>query len=136
MPVLDGNGVRVILETAQGTVYYPMIHLAIFTGLRRSELLGLRWCDTDLLLGTLSIVQTMQKLLDGRTIYQEPKSAKGRRMIALSPTATLALRGHRERQEAAYDLLGIPLEDTSLVFTQADGSPFRSDRLTHGFRRR
>ena len=76
------------------------MHLALYTGLRRSEILGLRWKHVDLKIGTLSIVQVIHRLRDGRTIFQEPKTAKGRRLVSLGPNATLALRGHRETREA------------------------------------
>ena len=47
MNALDPGGVERILEVARGTMYFPLIHLATFTGMRRSELLGLRWKDAD-----------------------------------------------------------------------------------------
>ena len=45
MQTLDLNGVHSFLEAVQDTPYYPLFHLAVHTGLRRSELLGLRWKD-------------------------------------------------------------------------------------------
>ena len=134
-PTLAADGVRRLLDVARDTPIYPVVHLAAFTGLRRSELLGLRWLDLDLTLGTLSVVQVMHRLRDGRVVFGEPKSAKGRRLLPLGPTAILALKAHRERQEAAFDLLGIPLADDSLVFTREDGSVLFPDTVTHGFRR-
>ena len=133
MQTLDNDGVRNLLEAARNTVYYPLLHLAIYTGLRRSEILGLRWKDVDLDMATLSVVQVLHHLRDGRTVFQEPKTAKGRRMVALSPMAVLALRGHRERQEAERLLLGIPLASEASVFSHPDGSPFLPDSVTHAF---
>lgn len=65
----------------------------------QAELLGLRWRDIDLAGGGASIIQAMHKLLGGRIVFEEPKSAKGKRRVALSPTAVLALRAHQERAE-------------------------------------
>ena len=131
--LLDTAAIGRLLEAAQGTVYYPMIHLALYTGLRRSEFLGLRWSDVNLDMATLSVVQVMHKLRDGRVIFQEPKSAKGRRLVALSPAAVLALRAHRERQEADLAMLGVRLSGDVLVFSHVDGSPYLPDSVSHAF---
>ena len=74
MKTLDADGVRSLLEVATDTPYYSLFHLGIHTGLRRSELLGLRWKDVDLDMGTLSVVQIVQKLRNGTVIFQEPKT--------------------------------------------------------------
>ena len=132
---LDGDGLNNLLGAAEGTTYHPVLHLAAFNGLRRSELLGLRWQDVDLYMATLSVVQVMHKLRDGRIVFHEPKTAKGRRMVALSPIAVLALRAHRQNREAETSLLGIPLADESLVFCHLDGSPMLPDTLTHVFKK-
>ena len=59
MNVLDEAGVEAFLAAAKETPYYHFFHLAVYTGLRRSELLGLRWKDIDLFLATLSVTQVM-----------------------------------------------------------------------------
>jgi integrase len=133
MAVLDKGSIYKLLEAAQGTRYYSMIHLALYTGLRRSEFLGLRWRDIDLDMATLSVVQVIHKLRDRRVIFQEPKSAKGRRLVALSPAAVLTLKGHRERQEADLALVGASIRDDALVFSRLDGSPYLPDTVSHAF---
>ena len=133
MAILDTAAIRRLLETSQGIVYRPMIHLALYTGLRRSEFLGLRWADVDLEMATLSVIQVIHKLRDGRIVFQEPKTAKGRRLVSLSPTAVLALRAHREKHEADRASLGTTLADNALVFSQPDGSPFLPDTVSHAF---
>ena len=135
MATVDSTGVRKLLEAAQGTVYYPILHLLVYTGLRRSEVLGLHWKDVDLDMGTLSVVQVMHRLRDGRIIFQEPKTPKGRRQVALSPTAVLAMKAHRERQEADRGMMGNALLENDIVFSKPDGSPFLPDSLTHAFAR-
>ncbi len=135
MSTLDSERVRRFLEAARATVYYPMWHLDVFTGLRRSELLGLRWKDIDLDMAALSVVQVIHRLRDGRIIFQEPKTQKGRRQVALGPSAVLGLRAHRDCQQALRAALGAPLGDEDLVFSKPDGSPFLPDTVTHAFRR-
>jgi len=69
----------------------------------------------------------------GEIVFRAPKTAKGRRMIALSPSAALFLREHREKQEADRVLLGMPLKDDDLVFSQPNGKPLLPDTVTHAW---
>ena len=80
------------------------------------------------------MVQTLQKLNTGEFIYQEPKTASGRRTIALSPASCLELRAHKEMQERDAETLGIQLTDETLVFSHPDGSPRVPSTLTLAFR--
>ena len=89
----------------------------------------------DLLLATMRVVQTLQKLNGGEYIYQEPKTKAGRRTIALSPDSCLELRAHLEKQERDAETLGISLTDDTLVFSHPDGSPRVPSTLTLVFRR-
>ena len=130
MATLDAEGVRRVLDVCEGTIWHVAFHLAIYTGLRRSELLGLRWKDMDLVLGTLSVVRAMHQLSGGRIIFTEPKTAKGKRMVALVPATAVLLRGHRERVDADRALLGLGLGQDDLVLAHADGSPIHPDYMT------
>ena len=80
------------LEAAKPTPYYALFYTALFTGMRRSELLALRWSDIDLLLCQVYVTRTLHQLRDGSIVYRAPKTAKGRRMVVLSPSAALVLR--------------------------------------------
>ena len=133
MRALDADGVRRVLKAAEGTRYHAAIHLALFTGLRRSELLGLRWQDVDLHMATLSVPRGFHRLLGARDVFEEPKSATGSRQVALSPAASMALRGHRERMEADFAALGTILAPETPVFCKSDGSPTLPDTLSHAF---
>jgi len=135
MQALTSTDLHRVLNACEGTVWHPIFHTLAWTGLRRSELLGLRWKDVDLLLATLRISQVLHQLNDGRFVYQEPKTVKGRRTIALSPSSCIELRQHRESQERDANLLGTPLTDDSLVFGHPDGSPRSPSTLTLAFRR-
>jgi len=135
MQALTSTDLHRVLNACEGTAWHPIFHTLAWTGLRRSELLGLRWKDVDLLLATLRVSQVLHQLNDGRFVYQEPKTAKGRRTIALSPSSCIELRQHRESQERDADLLGTPLTDDSLVFGHPGGSPRSPSTLTLAFRR-
>jgi integrase len=123
-----------LLDAAKGTPYYPVLFTALYTGLRRGELLGLRWCDLDLDLATLSVVQTLQQLHNGQYVFREPKSRRGRRQIALSPSLAILLRQHRAKQEDSGKMLGKTLGPADLVFSHPDGTPLRPDSISRAFR--
>ena len=124
-----------MLEACEDTAWHSIFHTLTWTGLRRSELLGLRWKDVDLILASLRVVQSVQRLNTGEFIVQEPRVASGRRTIALSPASCLVLRKHREKQEADATLLGRQLAEDDLVFSHPDGSPRDPSTLTLAFRR-
>ena len=112
-----------------------MYFTAVYTGLRRGELLGLRWCDVDLDLGVLSVVQTLHVLNGGELIFREPKTRSSRRTVALSPSLAIMLREHKVKRGAEHLLAtGKPLSPTDLVFSHADGSPYNPDSVGQRFR--
>ena len=130
---LDADGVHAILAAAAGTPYRAVFHLAVTTGLRRSELLALKWKRVDLDLATLQVVEVLHKLPGVGFVTAEPKSAKGRRSVALPPSAVIALREHRAEQEAVRAMLGGTLHDDDLVFSTPDGQPMPPDEITRRF---
>lgn len=134
MAVLDAEGVSKALAAVEGTVWHTIYHVAIFTGLRRGEMLGLRWRDLDLTLGTLSVVQVMHQLKGQRIIFSDPKTRKGKRSVALAPSTVLALRAYRERVEADRAMLGLAISQEDRVFTKPDGSPITPYAVTQAWR--
>jgi len=81
-----------------------------------------------------AVVQTLQQLRGGKYIFREPKSKRGRRQIALSPSLAILLREYREGQEEARKLLGKPLGSTDLVFSHPDGASLRHGSVTRAFK--
>ena len=133
--VLDATGVESFLKGIKESPYHALFHLDIHTGLRRFELLGLRWKDVDLMMATISIVQVMHRLQDGRIIFAEPKTRKGRRSIALTPSSAVTLGEHQKREAIKREALGLPLTTADLVFSNPDGSPLSPSTVTHAFKR-
>ena len=125
--------ISTFLEAAKKTPYYVLFYQALFTGMRRSELLALRWCDVDLLLCQAHITRTLHHLRTGEIVIRAPKSAKGRRMVSLSPSAAMLLQDHKDKQEAHRAMLGVPLKDDDLVFSDLEGKPLLPDTVTHAW---
>ncbi len=131
MQTWDSDEISRFLAIAKNSLYYELYYLALFTGMRRSELLALRWQDVDLIYCQLYCNRGVHRLKDGTYIFTEPKSEKSRRTIALSPSASLLLRDYREKKELQWRKLGIPLSDSDLVFCHFDGKPLRPNTVTH-----
>jgi integrase len=117
------HAINRLLGEARGTEYYEALHTAFYTGLRRGELLALRWRDVDLVMATLSVSRSVYRARGGQSLYQDTKTPKGRRMIDLPSESVLVLRSLRERQEADGALLGYEVATHSPVFRYRDGSP-------------
>lgn len=120
------------LEATQGTPYYILFYTALYTGMRLGELLGLRWCDIDLDMASLSVVQALYKR-SGVCKMVEPKSSGSRRRIALSPSLVLTLRQYRVDQQVQRILIGEPMADSDLVFSHPGGKPLDPGVVSHTF---
>ena len=114
------------LEAARRSEYYPLFVLALATGMRKGELLALRWSDVDLAEGTVRVTRTLYRV-GGRWVEGEPKTAAGKRKVVLPPGAATVLKEHRVAQLGARLKAGAGwapepgLED--LVFTSRTGKP-------------
>jgi integrase len=125
--------ISTFLEVAKRTPYYVLFYQALFTGMRRSELLALRWCDVDLLLCQAHVTRTLPHLRTGEIVFRAPKTAKGRRLVSLSPSAARLLQEHKEKQAATRASLGILLKDDDLIFSGLVGKPLLPDTVTHAW---
>ena len=102
--------------------------LAISTGLRRGELLGLRWDDVDLERGTLRVGRALVRE-GGRHTLGETKTKRGRRQINLTPRTVSTLKAHRKKQlEAKMRLAGL-YKDHGLIFASQVGTPVNPENL-------
>ena len=126
--------VRMFLAHVHDDRLYAAWLMAATTGMRRGELLGLRWRDLDLEAGRAKIVQTLISQASGPAVSQ-PKTAKGRRSVALDPATVAALKAHRTRQNSERLALGPTYEGRDLVFCREDGSPVWPRSFSRGFDR-
>jgi integrase len=105
------------------------------TGMRRGELLGLRWQDVDLVEGTASINGAVQRLRGQGLVRTPPKTRQGRRTVAIAPMVVEALEAHRKRQAKEREFAGTRWVQTDYVFTSAVGTPIEPRNLTRRFQR-
>lgn len=133
MATLGPDDVYVFLDAARNTPYYTLFYTALYTGLRRSELLALRWRDVDLDLATLSVVQTLHQIPREGYVFREPKTKRSRRLVDLSPSLALLLREHRAKQASTMILLGRHVIPDDLVFCYPDGAPLPPNSVTKAF---
>lgn len=120
---LDADQTRALLAAARGDSLEALYAMAVATGIRLGELLGLRWGDIDL---EAAAVQVRRAAVEGRrggdVTFAEPKTSRSRRQVDLSAFTIAALRRHRDR-------LGATPHPSLLVFTSAEGLPIRRSNL-------
>jgi integrase len=122
--------VRRLLEAAHGDRLEALYVLAVTTGMRRGELLGLKWTDVDLENGRLSIRRALTRTDDGKYIaLTEPKTKGSRRIVKLTRRAVEVLRRHLDRQLAEIEAAGDLYGDQGLVFTTQAGTPINPSNL-------
>ncbi len=134
-PVLSPEEVRRLLTKAADKPCGAIIHTAVMTGLRRGELLGLRWRDVDLDAGLLHVVQSAQWLPGQGWSFRQPKTHHGRRPVALAPATVEVLREHRRRQLEDRLALGEAYRDHDLVFATPLGTPIDTSNLRRAWDR-
>lgn len=116
----------------------PLYHLALATGMRRGELLGLRRRDVDLAVGQLRVRQQWTRDGDGgRRFISLKTGTKAWRTIDLDDLTVAVLRRHLANQEFERRARGESYRrDLDLVFCKPDGSPYDPDEVTRRFEAR
>jgi integrase len=132
--ILDKQEIPALLKAAKGTSLYVPVLVGITTGIRRGELLGLRWSDVDLTAGNLTINQAMQRT-KGEFEFKSPKTSTSRRTIMLPSVTIEALQTHYKAQLEDRMKLGLGRDRHGLVFTHADRKPLDPDSLSKAFMR-
>lgn len=121
MRSLAPDQARACLAAAAGDQLEALYLLAVTTGMRQGELLGLRWRDLDLEAGSVRVQTSLQRTPDGFELA-EPKTARSRRQIVLGEAARAALRRRRLQQELDRRVAGDAWTNhEGLVFTNAMG---------------
>lgn len=133
LDIPDRETVERIVKAAEGTQLFMPVLLAAATGMRRGEILGLRWSAVDPVNGLVRVVSTYQRSSRGRE-FGEPKTDRARRTIVLPRFALEALRRHRRQQTARRLVAGGAWHDLDLVAELGDGRPIDPSEMTRKFR--
>jgi integrase len=135
--VWDAAQIKSFLDAAADDRLFALWRLATTTGMRRGELLALRWADLDLSAGRAQIVRSFILGPDHKVRYTSPKTARSRRTIDLDTETVKALKSHRKLQtEERLAALGAwpdEGEDADLVFTDEVGRPLFPRSVTMRF---
>jgi len=123
----DPNEARLFVKAIAGERLEALYLLAIATGLRQAEILGLSWKDIDFDKSQCIVRKTLQRI-DGEFRLVEPKTARSRRILALPEIVIISLREHKGRQVGEMLAADDKWENSDLVFTDAYGGPLR-DRV-------
>ena len=134
---LDMEQIQRLLAEARADRFSALYVLALTAGMRQGELLGLRWADVNLTAQTVQVRQQVARLRAGAPaegaksgmVFSDPKTAKGRRSIALPRFAVEALRAHRSAQLAERLVSGAAWQDNDLVFPNQLGKPIEKQNL-------
>ena len=125
---------RRFLEHARNDALHPLFVVALTTGLRQGEALGLQWPDIDLDASHLTVRRALQRV-NGKLSVVEPKTRRSARTIVLPAVAVTAFRDRRRRQLQDRIAAGSLWVESGFVFTTALGSPLDGTSVTHRMQR-
>ena len=132
---------QILLTTARGHMWEALFILALATGMRRGELIALKWQDINFKTGTLQVVRVLTriptKMPEREHVYveAEPKTQKSRRSVIIAPFALEALKEHRVRQLEAKLKAGASWEDHDYVFCTLAGTHLRPNHVVDEFKK-
>ena len=117
------------LEAAASDRFGSYFHLAIVTGMRPSECLGLQWKDINFGTSMVTIQRALLWKRDGIWYFGEPKTSKSRRSIPLTTSLVLALKEHKRKQAEERLKAGPKYQNLDLVFANVEGGPLMPHNL-------
>ena len=133
--ILDAEQIAALLDALKGRTLHSIASLALATGMRRGELLALRWQDVNLDEASLKVERSLEQTKGGLR-FKSPKTRHSRRTISLPPSAVAMLRDHRKSQlELRMQLGRGKHEPDALVFCDHEGSPISPNYFSIMWRR-
>jgi integrase len=133
MKMWDVDTIHRFLDLASANPYGDIYHLAVLTGMRRSELLGLQWKDLDMENAVIHIQRSLQRINGRGLVVRQTKTQKSRRAIALGSSTVDLFKTVKKKQLERRLSAGPVWNDQDFVFTQADGKPLHPDKVSNEF---
>jgi integrase len=128
--ILTAEQISDVLAKLDGHTLFPIVSLALTTGMRRGELLGLQWGDIDLDAATLRVERSVEETKAGVRL-KPPKTRRGRRNLKLPAEAVAMLRAHKVQQMELRLVLGMGnVAPSTLVFGTVGGELIRPRNLS------
>jgi integrase len=136
MQFLDENQVQQLLITAKARNdrLYALYYMAIATGMRQGELLGLKWADLDWEQSALQVHRQLTKKKGGGREFTLPKTKAGIRRIDLGKEGLQVLKEHQQKQYMSMVAAGNKWQDQELVFPTSIGTPMYGEYLIKRFK--
>ncbi|MBU7314067.1 tyrosine-type recombinase/integrase [Paenibacillus oleatilyticus] len=131
--IWSNDSIRVFLKKTKGeTRYWIAIFLAVMTGMRQGEILGLKWSDIDF---DKSVLYVRRSLKKDKTGFTNLKTASSRRTISLAPYTIMLLKEQQEKIAMEKEYLGDDYQDNDLVVCTSKGTPAKATRVLHAWNR-
>jgi len=121
--ILTEEQAQQLIIATENTRYGTLIYMALMTGMREGELLGLKWSDVNWTIGQLYIQRQLQVKKVNGSVLVPPKTKAGVRHIKLGPGTLGRLARHREQQELLKDGNQARWEENDLIFPNTIGKP-------------
>jgi integrase len=134
MAILNESQVSQLLVAVNGHRWEALYHLAIVTGMRQMELLGLKWADLDWIRQMLKVERQLIRPDGNGVEFSSPKTRYGKRSVALGGKTVDVLRAHNERQQGERLAAGDKWVENGLIFTNSLGGPIDPRNLLRNFK--
>ena len=134
MAILSDSQVSQLLVAANGHRWEALYHLAIVTGMRQMELLGLKWADLDWRRQTLKVERQLLRSHSNGIEFSSPKTRYGKRSLALGKKTIDVLHAHYEHQQAERVASGDKWIENGLIFTNSLGGSIDSRNLLRNYK--
>lgn len=135
MDILSESQVSQLLVAAKGHRLEALFHLAVISGAREMELLGLKWNDVDWIQRTIKVERQLVRPRGEGVKFSSPKTRHGRRVITLGQKSIEILRSHYDRQQEERLSAKENWKEHGLIFTTSNGTPIHPRNLLRDFKK-
>ncbi len=133
MKIFNEEQVNSFLITANTSRFKLLYKIALATGMRQSEILGLKWEDVDWIKSTIKVQRQAQQVNGKGIVFLEPKTRAGIRKIMVGKTILEELQTHKVKQEESKSIQSESWRENDLIFSTSKGTPFSQSNLMRDY---